>query len=116
MSTSQNVFREKRRFLRQLTNTEIAASSKQKINLSALQQEFGLNFNTLSILNLDDSNINLELDGNAVATIQGSNGSFGFDGRDGLSYNEITLENLDSGGVVSSGNVKITVGRTAEES
>jgi len=103
---------EKIRFLKYATNTEIAASASLDINLQADRTTYGNNFNTLIILNTSAENIKVYLDDNAITAINGNNGSFTFDWKDGIIYNSLKIENLSGANAITASTLFITYGRT----
>jgi len=103
----------KQKFLKIVAQAEIAASTKLELDLDAMRNNYGDNFNTLTITNTDAvSAINLYLDGEKVAFITANNGSFSFDWEFGLLFNFISIENTNDGAAIAAEAVKVFVGRT----
>ena len=104
---------ETQKFIRIVAQAEIAASTKQELDLNELRNQFGDNFNTLQITNTDAASaINVYLDGQKVAYITANNGVYSFDWETGLTFNFISLENTNGGAVIVAQNIKVFVGRT----
>ena len=102
---------QKTRFLKYATNTDINASSSLNINLQADRATYGNNFNTLIILNTSAQNIKVYLDDTAITAVNGNNGSFSFDWKDGIVYNSLKIENLSGTTATGAANIFITYGR-----
>lgn len=103
----------KQKFLRIVSQPQIAASSRIEIDLNDLRNQFEDNFNTLTITNTDAATaINIYLDGQKIAYVTGNNGVFSFDWELGLQYNFLSIENTSALGVIAADAVKIFVGRT----
>lgn len=101
------------KFIRIVSQAEIAISGKLELDLDVLRNQFGNDFNTLQITNTDPATaINLYLDGQKVSFITGNNGNFSFDWELGLNYNFITLENTSGAVVIGADKIKVFVGRT----
>jgi len=101
------------KFIRPISHAEIAASAKQEQDLDLLRNDFGDNFNTLTITNTDAASaVNVYLDGQKIAFITANNGSFAFDWELGLNYNFLAIENTNAGAVIAADKIKIFVGRT----
>lgn len=104
---------ENQKFIRIVSQAEIAAAGKIELDLDVLRNQFGNNFNQLQITNTDTASaINLYLDGQKIAYITANNGVFSFDWELGLQYNFLTLENTNAGAVIAANKVKVFVGRT----
>jgi len=107
---------DKRKFIHIIAQPEIAASAKIELDLNDLRKTWGNDFNTLQITNIDPASaINVYLDGVKVAYVTANNGVFSFDWQFGLIYNFLSIENTNSGAVISAENVKAFVGRTGKE-
>lgn len=101
------------KFIRAVTHAEIAASTKQELDLDALRADFGDNLNTISITNTDAASaINIYLDGQKIAYVTANNGVFSFDWEFGLTYNFISIENTNAGAAIAANAVKVFVGRS----
>lgn len=104
---------EKQRFIRRVSQAQIGASTKLEIDLSALRQQFGDDFNTLTITNTDAASaVDVYLDGLKSFFITANNGQLSFDWELGLNYNFIAIENTNAGAVIAADAIKISVGRT----
>jgi hypothetical protein len=100
-------------FLKVVTLSQtIEAGTKEAIDLSAVQKNFGRNFNTLSIINTSTKPITLYLDGEAAMYIVANNGVFKFDHEDGIYFSLIEIENEDGSNNLDSSEIKLTIGRT----
>jgi hypothetical protein len=106
---------EKINFLKVIRNTEIAASAIQKINLAQYHTLYGLNFNTLTILNTSAESIGVYLDDSEVVQVIGNNGTFSFDWEDGVIYNLLSIENKSGGNAIAANAIVITIGRTGTQ-
>lgn len=98
--------------MERVDHAEIAISGKTELDLNELRSTYGDNFNTLTITNTDDNNIELYIDGVKVQFILGNNGVFAFDWESHIDYNFISIENLGAGDVIAANQIKISVGRT----
>lgn len=100
-------------FIRKATQAEIAASTKQEIDLDGFRSDFGNDFNTLTITNTDAaSDIKVYLDGQEIAFITANNGVFSFDWETGLNFNFLSIENTNAGAAIAADKIKIFIGRT----
>lgn len=101
------------KFIRRRDHPEIPISSKIEIDLASLRNEFGDDFNTLTIINTDAAKpIEVYLDGQKMFFVTGNNGQISFDWELGITYNFISIENLSAAAVIVANAVKISVGRT----
>ena len=101
------------KFLRTAGHAIMAAAGTEEIALDSIRSEFGVNFNTLLLINTNNSvAVNVYLDGVKVAYLPANNGSFSFDWKDGINYTFLKLENADAAVANAANDVKITVGRT----
>lgn len=104
---------EQQNFIRIAAQAEIAASGKLELDLDALRQQFGNDFNTLFITNTDAASaINVYADGQKIAYITANNGVFSFDWQFYFKYNFLAIENTNAGAAIAAENVKVFVGRT----
>jgi len=104
---------ETQKFIRIVSHTQIAASTKQEIDLDILRNQFGDNFNTIMITNTDAaSSINVYLDGQKIAFVTANNGFFSFDWEFGFNYNFLSIENTNAGAPILADAVKVFVGRS----
>ena len=100
------------KFIERVSQAEIGISGTLEIDLNDLRAKYGDNFNTLTITNTDDNNIEVYLDGVKAQFILGNNGVWAFDWEAGINYNFVKIENLGAGDVIAANKVKISVGRT----
>ena len=103
--------KEQRNFLTLKQNEEILTTAKAQIDLNTIKADFGLNYNTFSILNTSTEKIKVYLDDNAIAVLDDTGGSFSIDARDNIIYSQLFLENIGSG-TASADTIFITIGRT----
>lgn len=100
-------------FLRREKNADaIDAGNVYVPNLENFKRDFGVNFNTLIILNTSGEQYSLSLDGIKVGDIAPNNGILSFDWRDGIIYSEIKLTNEDGSAQTSASEIFLTIGRT----
>jgi hypothetical protein len=115
MGKESSYKQENTRFLKFATNVAgINAGASLAIALESDRSQYGNNFNTLIILNTGASNVDVYLDGVQITTINGSNGSFTFDWKDGIIYNTLSVTNIGAVAVSASA-LRITYGRTGLE-
>lgn len=101
------------KFIKRVTHAEIGTSTKLAIDLQSFRSDFGDNLNTLFVTNTDTgSDIEVYLDGEKVKFVTANNGVFSFDWEAGINYNFLEIENTNSGAVIATNKVKISVGRT----
>jgi len=104
------------KFIRIVPQAQIAASGKVELDLDTLRAQWGNDFNTLQITNIDAvSAINIYLDGQKIAYLTANNGVFSFDYELGIKFNFLAIENTNAGAVIIAENVKVFVGRTGKE-
>jgi len=103
------------KFIRRADHAEIAVSSKIEVDLSALRNEFGNDFNTLIITNTDATKpVEIYLDGIKTFFVTGNNGQVSFDWEFGINYNFLSIENLSAAAVIVANAIKISVGRSGK--
>ncbi len=104
---------EKQTFIKEISQPEIAISGKLELDLNQVRADFGDDLNTLFVTNTDTgSDINLYADGKKIAFITSNNGVFSFDWQTGITFNFLSVENLNTAAVISAESVKVFVGRT----
>lgn len=100
------------KFIQVVSQPLMAASAKVQLNMSTLNRDFGLNYNTLSVINTSGASaVWVYLDGKKAKYI-GPGGSWSFDWEYGLKYTLIELENIDTINAIALDTVRVSVGRT----
>ena len=100
------------KFLRRIDHAEATTGKKVEVDLSSLKADFGINYNTLSIINTDTGDpIEIYLDGVKVKYVTANNGTFSFDWEFGLDFSFLSFENVGAGTIIAN-EIKISVGRT----
>jgi hypothetical protein len=112
MGKESSTGQEEVKFLKYATNADIAATASLDINLQADRSEYGNNFNTLIILNTSPVNIKVQLDDRDITVVNGNNGSFTFDWKDGIIYNSLRVTNLHAATATGASSIFFTYGRT----
>jgi hypothetical protein len=108
--------RETQRFLRSTTDLGIIASgATSRVNLEALKQEFGNNFNTIIITNNSTEEISYTLNGQKRGFVNGNSSSLSLDWRDGIIFDDLAITNEDGANATSANEIRITVGRTGDK-
>ena len=115
MGKESSIGQELVRFLKYATNADIAATASLDINLQQARSEYGNNFNTLIVLNTSPINVKVTLDGYDVTVVNGNNGSFTFDWKDGIIYNSLQLTNINGATATGASSIFITYGRTGQQ-
>jgi len=106
---------DEQRFIKIVAQPQIVASGKVELDLDVLRNQWGNDFNTLQITNIDAASpINIYLDGQKIAYVTANNGIFAFDWQFGIKYNFLAIENTNAGAAIIAENVKVFVGRTGE--
>lgn len=110
------------RFLEFLTNNGVIASgavgvafedaNATALKLEILRSRYGDNFNTLVVLNTGSVNVDVIIDGKTITTVNGSNGAFSFDWKDGILFNTLAFKNIDGANDLADNALRVTLGRT----
>ena len=87
------------------------AAAEVGVDLEAIKNEFGLNFNTLIINNKGAVELSVKLNGRKVAYI-GATDSWAIDWEDGLIFDDVRITNEDAAAATVSNTIRISVGRT----
>jgi len=106
---------ESQNFLTRVDHAEIAASSTLVVPLGSIYTKYGYNFNTLTIINTADEDIEIYLDGEKTQHVLGGNQVFSFDHEFNLWFSELKIENTDAAAAVAANEVKISIGRTGKQ-
>ena len=99
-------------FLERVDHVEIAASTKIQVNLSTIYNKYGRNFNTLTIINTSDYDIEVYCDNKNIQYVLSGNSVFSFDNEFGLKYSDLAIENTNGANAITANQIKISVGRT----
>jgi len=89
----------------------VTAGTKVQINLEAIRAQYGINLNTLTIVNNDAVEISWSQDGVKIGYIAAGD-AVSFDWQDGIKYSILEVTNEDGATSTVANKIRITVGRT----
>ena len=90
----------------------IAIGATLQVDLSAIEAQYGHNYNQLIILNIDTAApITVILDGKEVQYMPSDNTKFGIKAEDNFYFSTIAIKNESGADTIARANIKITLGR-----
>jgi len=92
----------------------IAISATAHANLETIKNEYGHNFNTLTVVNNSTEELEIFLDGRSFGFVNSNRGGLSFDWEDGIKFDDIQIKNLNTINDTSANEIRIIVGRTGK--